>query len=292
MVTSGVTRLDFSGGFMPSKSLPGEKLEECRTLYLQGKSQHSQKNFVDAVRLFLKAVYLQEMLLGKYHEDTIKTYWRLGRAACLAKQEQQAVEAFHRAMRTAETTFEESVVHSLLHDVEAVWGDAAGENGGESRSPDDDGASKGDDEISPMQDFERMLLLEKMADMECKKQHFVASIKGYQEALEVLTKVAGSSDTLCGADLRVKQSTCYLKNNQPSEAAEALSTAHECYLRKLGDNHPATLGAAATLKSLHKKSFQNKEGEKWWTVSLSSLGSTTSKRSVSRENVIPATSPQ
>lgn len=284
MVTSGVTRLDFSGGFMPSKSLPGEKLEECRTLYLQGKSQHSQKNFVDAVRLFLKAVYLQEMLLGKYHQDTIKTYWRLGRAACLAKQEQQAVEAFHRAMRTAETTFEESVVHSLLRDVKVVWGDAAGEN--------DDGATKCDDKTSPMQDFERMLSLEKTADMECKKQHFVASIKGYEEALEVLTKVAGSSDTLCGADLRVKQSTCYLKKNQPSEAAAALSTAHECYLRKLGDNHPATLGAAATLKTLHKNSFQNKEGEKWWTASLSSLGSTASKRSVSHEDVVPATSPQ
>ncbi|KAG7352205.1 tetratricopeptide repeat protein [Nitzschia inconspicua] len=271
MVTSVTTR------FMPSKSLPGKKLDECRQLYLQGKSEQAKTNFVDAVRLFSKAVYLQEMLLGKYHQDTVKTYWRLGRAACLAKQERQAIEAFHRAMRMAGTTFEESVVKSLLHDVEAVWKEL--ETSDENRSPTADRALE-----SPVQDFERLLSLEKNADLACKNQEFVSAIRSYEEALELLAKVAGCSDTLCGADIRVKQSTCYLKNHQQAEAAETLSTAYECYLERLGGNHPATLGAAATLKTLRKDSFLNKEREKWWTASLSSLGSNDSPRSTSCEN--------
>ncbi|KAG7366314.1 expressed tetratricopeptide repeat protein [Nitzschia inconspicua] len=274
MVTSVATR------FMPSKSLPRKKLDECRQLYLQGKSEHAKMNFVDAGRLFSKAVYMQEMLLGKYHQDTVKTYWRLGRAACLAKQERQAIEAFHRAMRMAETTFEESVIKSLLHDVEAVWGKAKElETGDENRCPTADRALE-----SPMQDFERLLSLEKNADLACKNQEFISAIRSYEEALELLAKVAGCSDTLCGADIRVKQSTCYLKNHQQAEAAETLSTAYECYLRRLGGNHPATLGAAATLKTLRKNSFLNNEGGKWWTASLSSLGSNASPRSTSCEN--------
>jgi hypothetical protein len=37
---------------------------------------HSEGYYVDAVRLDKKAVYLQELLLGKYHQDTIKAHWR------------------------------------------------------------------------------------------------------------------------------------------------------------------------------------------------------------------------
>jgi hypothetical protein len=67
------------GGFMMSRShngSPQHQLEECRTLYCQGKSMHSEGYYVDAVRLDKKAVYLQELLLGKYHQDTIKAHWR------------------------------------------------------------------------------------------------------------------------------------------------------------------------------------------------------------------------
>lgn len=272
-----------SGGFLSSQSLPQEQLEQCRSLYLQGKSEHKKENFVEAVRWFSKAVYLQEMMLGKYHQDTIKTYWRLGRAASLAKQEQQAVEAFHRAMRMAETTFETSVCHSLLNDVESVWSEVGQlEEGGTSNEAETRSPSIADSSSpSPLQDFEKLLALEKTGDQACKKKEFLCAIQSYQEALDLLTKVAGSSDTLCGADLRVKQSTCYLKVNNAVKASEALSAAHECYLRRLGDNHPATLGTAASLKTLHKRFFQQKknsnnlDGKKgmWWSASVSSLGS-------------------
>jgi hypothetical protein len=63
-------------------------------------------------------MYLQELLLVKYHQDTIKTYWRLGRSADHANQPQQAFESYYRAARMAETTFNDlNVVKALIDDV-------------------------------------------------------------------------------------------------------------------------------------------------------------------------------
>ena len=259
VATSTLSSFTFAGNFMPSKTLPNEKLEECRDLYLQGKKEYQKNNYIDSVRLYLKAVYLQEMLLGKYHQDTIKTYWRLGRAAAMAQQDQQAIEAFYRACRFAETTFDESVVQSLIRDIDAVW-TARESHEEEGRNP---SAAK-----SPRESMEKLLELEKAADVSCKKGGYQDAIKAYQEALALLNDLAGN-DTVCGSDLRVKMSTCYLKHGQTAEASRALTAAHECYMRRLGENHPATLGAAANLRSLNKKNFQ----EKGWTASLSSLGS-------------------
>ncbi|KAL3902830.1 MAG: hypothetical protein SGARI_005654, partial [Bacillariaceae sp.] len=128
---------------------------------------------------------------------------------------------------------------------------------------------------SPRESLEKLLELEKAADVSCKKGGYQDAIKAYQEALGLLHDLAGS-DTVCGSDLQVKMSTCYLKHGQTSEASRALTAAHECYVRRLGDNHPATLGAAASLRSLSKKNFQ----EKGWTASLSSLGSKEDDRDV------------
>ncbi|KAL3922729.1 MAG: hypothetical protein SGILL_002049 [Bacillariaceae sp.] len=279
MVASTVplSSFTFAGSFMPSKTLPNEKLEECRDLYLQGKKEYQKNNYVDSVRLYLKAVYLQEMLLGKYHQDTIKTYWRLGRAAVMAQQDQQAVEAYFRAARFAETTFDEKVVQSLIHDVDAVWAMQVSAEDEETRSP----STTTSGVKSPRDSLEKLLALEKAADIACKKESYKEALDSYQQAVDLLTAVAGS-DSACVADLRVKQSTCHLKLNHVSEAARSLGTAHECYMRRLGENHPATLGAAASLRTLQQKFFKNKgDGSKkgmWWTASLSSLGSNNSGR--------------
>ena len=268
VVATTLSSFTFAGNFMPSKTLPNEKLEECRDLYLQGKKEYQKNNYIDSVRLYLKAVYLQEMLLGKYHQDTIKTYWRLGRAAAMAQQDQQAIEAFYRACRFAETTFDESVVLSLINDVDAVW--SARE------SPDQEGRDPTTAAIkSPRESLEKLLELEKAADVACKRGGYEDAIKSFQEALSLLNDLAGS-DTVCGSDLQVKMSTCYLKHGQTSEASRALSAAHECYMRRLGEDHPATLGAAANLRSLNKKNFQ----QNGWTASLSSLGSKEDSRDV------------
>jgi tetratricopeptide (TPR) repeat protein len=249
MVPSLVTSSSFfnRAGFLAyskSSPLPEQQLDECRTLYLEGKEEHSKKNYDDAVRFYLKAVYLQEKLLGKYHQDTIKTYWRLGRAACLARQYQKAVEAFHRAMRMAETTFQESVTQSLLKDVEKCLQEV------ELQCQHQPDVSSSSSASSPPHNLETLLGLEKAADISCKKMDFEKAIDSYQKALDLLTTVAGSTDTLDGADLRVKQSTCFLKVSKVNEANRALTAAHDCYLRRLGVDHPATLGAAANLRSV------------------------------------------
>mmetsp|Transcript_13930 Transcript_13930/g.22418 ORF Transcript_13930/g.22418 Transcript_13930/m.22418 type:complete len:303 (+) Transcript_13930:296-1204(+) len=294
MVPSLLTSATFGGGFMPSKTLPSQKLEECRDLYLQGKSEHTNKNFVDAVRLFLKAVYMQESLLGKYHQDTIKTYWRLGRAACMAKQDQQAVEAFHRAMRMAEITFEDTVVKSLMNDVHSCWEEVDLTE----QQPEEDRAPSRSSSPSPVQDLEKILALEKAADAACKNKNFESAAQSYQEALDLLAVLVGNRDTLCGADLLVKQSTCLLRISKITEASRALSSAHECYLRRLGGDHPATLGAAANLKSVQilqqKNALQTNDNGKngssngdkkgmWWTASLSSLGSNSNSKNSFRQ---------
>ena len=51
-----------------------EKLKDARTVYLEGKDQYANEDYTSALRSFQKAVEVHESVLGKYHQDTIKTY--------------------------------------------------------------------------------------------------------------------------------------------------------------------------------------------------------------------------
>jgi hypothetical protein len=94
-------------------------------------------------------------------------------------------------------------------------------------------------------------------------QHVLISfddiIESYTQGLQLLATIS-STETLCGADLRVKQSTCYLRASKIQDAFHALKKAHGCDLRQLGEDHPATLGAAANLRSVQTMSEKITKG--------------------------------
>jgi len=58
-----------------------------------------QLNHCQALGEYRNALFIREGLLGKYHEDTGKTYYWVGRSLCKIKEHDEALVAFSRAMR-------------------------------------------------------------------------------------------------------------------------------------------------------------------------------------------------
>lgn len=126
-----------------------QQLDEARKCYHRGKESHSNGKYEASVEYLRKAVQLQELLLGKYHLDTIKSYWRLGKAFCSLSassstgpdqnQHQRekesesgngngnenyttmAARTFLRSARMAESSLEESINAKLWKDIQQCW---------------------------------------------------------------------------------------------------------------------------------------------------------------------------
>jgi ribosomal protein S25 len=63
-----------------------KQLKEARALSDQGKQDYKNGYFNTSYGFFHRAVQIQESVLGKCHTDTVKTYWRMGRLACMANE--------------------------------------------------------------------------------------------------------------------------------------------------------------------------------------------------------------
>jgi tetratricopeptide (TPR) repeat protein len=242
------------------------QLKDARSLYDQGKEEHCNVNYVSALQFFRRAVTVQESVLGKYHQDTIKTYWRMGKSACMANEDQEALQSFQRAVRMAEFSFDDRINQNLLKDLKSCW---------RQRHPESD---------QSLEKMAQVLSYERQGDAKCKQRQFQKAVDCYQRALSIQDSLF-SSDSLDGADIRCKLACCFLRfskvQNAQQDAQQLLQKSHECYLRRLGDDHPATLGAAANMKSA-RRSMGRKDAFKkkgWLSASMSSLGST-SKHSI------------
>merc|ERR1719473_2298082 len=90
------------------------QLGEARSLYEEGKELHHNESYEEAAARFGDAIKIQEVILGKYHLDTIKSYWRSGRAFALSqKDDEAALRAFQRAARMSATSFEKEINQQL-----------------------------------------------------------------------------------------------------------------------------------------------------------------------------------
>lgn len=233
------------------------QLKEVRFIYEQGKEKHNDENFSAAFKLFSQTVKVQESLLGKYHQDTIKTYWRMGKAACMAKDDREALKAFQRATRMAETSFDGDINQNLWKDLESCWRERHKETD------------------PSVEQLALILRSEQQGDAACKKRHFQKAIECYDRALGIQGSLLGA-DSLDGADIRCKLACCLLRLSKVQKALQVLHAAHECYLRNLGEQHPATLGAAANMKTMTNMSQKDAMKKRsWFSASLSSLGSST-----------------
>lgn len=213
-----------------------QRLSEARKLYEQGKQEHADGHYAEAAKDFRQATLLQEVVLGKFHQDTIKSYWRWGRAAAKVDR-REALQAFTRAARMADSTFTPKVIAGLWQDIQAKWRE------GEEETAKNDEA---------LQQLAEVLQLEKQGDAHCKQGSPAKAMECYQRLLEIQDAMVGSQ-SLDGADIRCKLACCYLQTAQLDRAQDLLEHAHACFLTNFGEVHPATLGAAATIKTVQSR---------------------------------------
>jgi tetratricopeptide (TPR) repeat protein len=255
------------------------QLQEARSLYDQGKEAHKNENFDDALQLFRRAIRVQEGIIGKYHQDTIKTYWRMGRSACMAEDDRAALQSFQRAVRMAETTFDAPINQSLWKDIQSCWSEKHSSTDTSASARTRTPAASDCSTRTTLAQLAQVLQAERQGDVACKKRHFLEAIESYQRALMLQDSLLGD-DSLDGADIRCKLACCFLRMSKLRDAQRVLQTAHQCYLGHFGEQHPATLGAVANMKSARSKSCKGAFKKKgWFSASLSSLGSGSKHRS-------------
>ena len=102
---SGDTTMSTSASSSSSLSTPSpmfvsDRMKEAKQLYESGKQLLAeQKDVAGAASCFERSVKIQEIELGKYHFDTVKTYHRLGRAQWLSQQPVLALLSWKRSVR-------------------------------------------------------------------------------------------------------------------------------------------------------------------------------------------------
>lgn len=213
-----------------NKSLIHQELKRARSCYHQGKTDYSQADYAGALEHFQEAVRIQEMYLGKYHEETIRSYWRLGRAACKEQERVQALRAFQRAARMAASAFSKASYQHLMTDIEQCWQDAHPEDG------------------DSLKLILQVFKLERQGDIAFRKNHYVKATEAYCEALQLQDSSLLGQDSLDGADIRCKLGFCFMKTSATPQARRALQMAYDCFVGHVGKDHPATLGAVAKMK--------------------------------------------
>eukprot|EP00980_Cylindrotheca_fusiformis_P024147 scaffold11571_cov122-Cylindrotheca_fusiformis.AAC.10 len=210
-----------------------KEINKARSLYKKGKECYENAEFSESSRLLQRAVRIQENYLGKYHEETIRSYWRLGRAECKEQGHRvQALRAFQRAARMAESTFTASSYQHLMNDIEQCW---------RAVQPEDK------DSLKVMTS---VFKFEQQGDAAYKRNRYVKAIEAYCKALKLQDESLLGQNSLDGADIRCKLGLCFLKTSATPQARRALQMAYDCFVGHVGKQHPATLGAIAKMKAI------------------------------------------
>ena len=186
-----------------------KQMKETRDLYLQGKEAYEDANYDQATEYFRIVAERQEALLGKYHKETVKTYWRLGKGCCKASKPNDALEAFQRSIRMASTSLGEATTKLLKEDIEECWKESF---------PDRDTA---------LEVMYSIFDAETEGDGQCKKRNFRGAIELYSQALEIQSALMGG-DSLDAADIRMKLGICCLRVSALTDAEQALQASHAC----------------------------------------------------------------
>lgn len=224
------------------------QIQQASKLYEQGKDHCAHAHYTAASLKFHEASKLQEICLGKFHQDTIKSYWRCGKTACMASKTDKtnklkALLSFQRASRMAETSFDASVNKALWDDFEASWGRSF----------------KDIDALSKLKD---LLVLEQKADACVKQTQYAEAAAIFSQWLDIQESfmVDGGSQSkknvysLDNADIRCKLAGCFIHLGNYSQAERELQRAHSTFVQAFGEDcHPATLGATATMQMVRER---------------------------------------
>ena len=92
---------------------------------------------------------------------------------------------------------------------------------------------------------------EQVGDRYFKQGRYHKANHYYGKALALQDETIGT-DSLDGADIRCKLAYTMLKDSSTTkqQAAQTLQLAYDCYMNKVGKDHPATYGVAAKIKTM------------------------------------------
>jgi len=279
------------------KSSPNEKvsneMKESRDCYCNGRDKYTAGDYEAAFSFFHQAVQMQEVLLGKFHADTCKSYWWLGKAACQTQSEpQEALKAFHRAVRTGEVALGKPMYNEMLRDIEEClamsgWSHSFKKtsssspnllssrslrssfstsstrslmNNNNNNNNSNSGTTSSRRSLRSsflrsknkkhMKILQQIISHEQDGDRYFKEGRYGKANDYYSRALELQDETMGT-DSLDGADIRCKLAYSMLKDSATKhEATRTLQLAYECYVDKVGEDHPATYGVAAKIKTI------------------------------------------
>jgi tetratricopeptide (TPR) repeat protein len=208
-----------------------QQIQESRIQYNKGKLKYNKEEYSESLEFFQVAVKMQEFLFGKYHTETIKSYFWMGKASCKVGQLNLALKAFQRATRMAESVFDKPDYNTLLSNVEQCWY-----------------------VIKPSNDMTLGTMMkifnhEQIGDTATREGRFVEAIENYCEALSLQDSLLGS-DSLDGADIRYKLGCSLLQTQSAPQAQKTLQLAYDCFVKEVGTDHPASLGAAAKIRTI------------------------------------------
>jgi len=250
-----------------------EQLNRARSLFATGKKSYDSASYMSSFQSLQQAVQIQELSLGKYHKETIRSYWQLGRAACrcidqevlgVRKRRKIVLQSFQRAARMAEPALGDLEYKTMLQDMRDRYheafshetirtsgissSDSCSTSTGDSNSIVDDGAFLGL-HCDPVKHMMRLFELERKGDMYMKKSKYRKASIAYCQALQLQDALVGE-DSLDGADIRCKLALCFLHTSAIQQARRALQMAYTYFVAQVGTEHPATLGAVARMKKI------------------------------------------
>lgn len=208
-----------------------QQIQASRESFANGQKFYAANNFDDALREFRRAVQLQEVVFGKYHKETIRSYLGHGKAALMLERQTLALQSFQRAMRMANVSFAKGLQHDLCLEIQTCWHQV--------HNQDDDSL------LTLKKIFEK----EDLGDKAVKKDQHVKAIEYYCEALSLQDALVGK-DSLDGADIRYKLGSCLLKTKATPQAKHALQLAYKCYVDQVGKDHPATMGCVSKMNTI------------------------------------------
>jgi tetratricopeptide (TPR) repeat protein len=209
-----------------------KEMRDSRAVFSDGRDKFTSGDFDEAFQLFRKAVKMHELLFGKYHEETIRSYWYMGKSACKIEEKTEALKAFQRATRMAESTLDGAVYQEMCHDIQECWTTAHPTDG----------------HIFSL--LHKIFKYEQRGDKALKSQKYSKAIQNYCKALSLLDSLLGE-DSLDAADIRCKLAFSLIKTSATPEAHRTLQSAYNLYVSEVGQDHPATLGAAAKIKTIN-----------------------------------------
>jgi tetratricopeptide (TPR) repeat protein len=208
-----------------------QQMKESRELYADGKDKFACGDFDDALQLLRQAVQMHEVLFGKYHQETVTSYWWIGKAACKVQKKTDALKAFQRATRMAGSAFDRATYQEMCCDIEECW------------------AEMHPEQENILKVLHTIFEHEQKGDKAFKGRNYNSAIDAYCQALSLQDSLIGN-DSLDGADIRCKLAYSLLKTSATPEAEKTLQLAYDCYIDHVGADHPATYGAAAKMKTI------------------------------------------